>query len=44
MRSYSDLRDFITRELILESAAFIDEIKHLLHEIIRVRAQYLSAH
>jgi phosphoglycerate dehydrogenase-like enzyme len=40
----TDLRAFITRELILESAAFIDEGKPLLHEITRERAKYMSAH
>ena len=39
-----DLRTFIARELILESAAFIDEGVPLVHEITRERAKYMSAH
>ena len=38
-----DLRAFITRELILESAAFINEQKPLIHEITRERAKTMSS-
>ena len=40
----TDLRAYIARELLLESAAFLDGGKPLLHEITRQRAQYMSAH
>lgn len=40
----TDLRAYIARELLLESAAFLHEGKPLAHEITRERAKYMSAH
>jgi len=40
----TDLRAYIARELILESAAFLHEGKELPHEITKERAGFMSAH
>ena len=40
----TDLRAYIARELILESAAFLREGKALSHEITKERAGSMSTH
>lgn len=39
-----DLRSQITRDLMLESAAYIDRGEPLVHEITRDRAEHMSSH